>query len=802
MGALFQDVCYSIRMVARHPGFAAVTVLTLALGIGANTAMFSAVDALLLNPYPFPQSDRIVSLDARHISGKNNGAGYRDFLDWQQQNIVFEAMAITPETEGYTLTGQGDPQRITGGLTTVDFPRVLNIRPVLGRFFTAEEDKPEAPGVAVLTYAAWQRRFGGSRDVLGRVITLDAQPYTVIGVLPSGFVFPGIRTCEFFTAVRETPLQNRYQHQYGVIARLKPGVQVERAQADMTTIARRLEQQYPATNTGWGIYVSPIRQLIGSEAKTPLLVLLSAVAFVLLLACVNVAGLLVARASGRAREIALRASLGATGGRLVQQMLTETVLLAVAGGGVGLVFAAWLMDVLCAAVPKDFALDASLRLDPMVLAFTLAVSVGTGIAFGVAPAWYGSKVDLNAAMKGAIGLWSSGARSRSRLMSLLVAGEIGLSLVLLAGAGLLLKSFVLALHIETGLRVEHVLTFALDLPDTKYSSAQRRTSFYHDLLDRLQASPGIEGAAGVMTLPMTGGMTGGSFQVEGRPKAPDWVDTLVEYNTTTPGYFRVMGIPLLRGRDFDERDTATSLPVALVNEALVRRFFPNEDPIGHRYRDDYDGKWRTIVGVVASVKHQQPMNPPFPGVYSPHAQSASGWMYTTARTRGDPSDLVSSVRGVVRDLDRDLPMLEVHTMSQVVADSLSEPRLLTSFLVGFAAFALLLAAIGIYGIIEHSVRQRMHEMGVRVALGATSTDLLTMVLGRSLRLVGVGAALGIPVALAESRLIGSLLYGVSPHDLAVFLSVPAVLALVALGASYVPARRATKVDPIAALRWE
>jgi predicted permease len=492
----------------------------------------------------------------------------------------------------------------------------------------------------------------------------------------------------------------------------------------------------------------------------------------------------------------------ATRGRIVRQMLAETVLLALVGGGLGLVFAAWLMDVLRAAAPEDFALDASLRLDPAVLAFTLAASLGTGIAFGLAPAWYSARSDLNAAIKGAAGLWSSGARSRNRLMSLLVAGEIGLSLVLLAGAGLLLKSFVLALRIQTGLRVEHMLTFGLDLPGAKYSSEQRTIAFYHDLLERLQASPGIEGAAGVMTLPMTGGLTGGSFQVEGRPKAPDWVDTLVQYNTTTPGYFRVMGIPLLRGRDFDEHDTATSLPVALVNETLVRQFFPNQDPIGHRYRDDYDGKWRTIVGVVGSVKHQQPMNPPMPGVYSPHAQSPSGWMYITARTRGDPATLVSTVRSVVRDLDRDLPLLKVRTMRQVVADSLSEPRLLTSFLAAFAGFALLLAAIGIYGIVEYSVRQRMHEMGVRVALGASSTNLMGMVLGKSLRLVIAGVALGVPAALGASRLIGSLLYGVSPRDLTVFLAVPALLAFVAIAASYLPARRATKVDPIAALRCE
>jgi putative ABC transport system permease protein len=426
-----------------------------------------------------------------------------------------------------------------------------------------------------------------------------------------------------------------------VVARLKPGIRVERAQADMTTIARRLEREYPATNTGWGVAVMPIRQAIAEQVRTPVAILFSAVGFVLLLACANVAGLLLARASGRVREIAIRAAIGAARVRIMRQMLTESVLLAVAGGALALVWAGWLMDVLRVATPEDFALDSTLRTDSNVLAFTLVISLLTGVLFGLAPAWSVSKIDLNSALKG-MAEARGGAQSRRRLLSGLVAGEVALSLVLLVGAGLLVKDFLFVLHLETGLRIEHVLTFWVDIPGAKYSSSQRIASFYTELLDRLRMSPGVDGAATVLTLPMTGGMTGGGFQMEGRPKAADWVDTLVQYNISSPGFFRVMGIPLVRGRDFDERDTGTALPVAIVNDTLARQFFPNEDPIGRRFKDNYDGKWRTIVGVVGSYKHQQPMKAATPGVYRPLAQIPDTGMWITLRTQGDPTQLAAT----------------------------------------------------------------------------------------------------------------------------------------------------------------
>ena len=804
---LWQDLRYGLRMLAKDPGFTVVAVLTLALGIGANTAIFSAVNALLLNPYPFPEPDRIMFVQARHISGKNHNTGYHDFVDWRAQNVVFEEMAIAPETLSFTLTGQGEPQRITGGLTTFGFLRVLGVQPLLGRFFTADEDKPHAPLVAVLTYEAWQRRFAGSPKILGQTMTLDGGPFrgpfTIIGVLPTTFAFPGVKTCEFLASVQESPLNGRYQHQYGVVARLRPGVTVERAQADMTAITQRLAQEYPETNTGWGAVVMPIRQALAGQVKKPVLILAAAVAFVLLLACLNVAALLLARASGRAREVAVRASLGATRGRIVRQMLTESVLLALAGGGLGLAVAAWLMDVLRSSAPEDFSLNVIMRLNPAVLVFALVVSLLTGVVFGLAPAWFSSQTDLNTALKGdAIPSFLRRGAGGGRFLSALVAAEMALSLVLLVGGGLLLKSFLVALHVETGLRVEHVLTFELDLPYSRYSTRQLATTFYQELLARLRAAPGADAAAAVDTLPMDELGYGARFEIEGRPLAPDRSTTLVSYNGSTPGYFRTMGVPLLRGRDFDDRDTRASLPVAVINDTLARQFFPDEDPIGHVFKDEYGGQRRTIVGVVGSYKNRHPMNPPLPMVFRPLAQTSLDREWVVVRTAGDPAKLAASARAAVRSLDRDLPVIKLRTMQQVVADSLSEPRLVTWFVAGFALFALVLSVIGIYGITSYAVEQRMHELGIRVALGASQGDVLGLVLRKGALLAGIGAAVGIPVALALSHVMGSFLYGISPRDLVVFGGVPVLLLAVALAATYLPARRAAKVDPMVALRYE
>lgn len=795
-----QDVKFAVRSLSRNPVFTLIVVLTLAFGIGVNTAIFSAVHALLLNPYPFPRPDRIVSVEARHISGKNGNTGYQDFLDWQHQNSVFDAMAIVPWTGSYTLTGQGAPRRIMGGTTTAGFWKVLGIQPAMGRFFIEEDDLPGAAQVALLTWEEWEQRYGKDPGILGRSVTVEGGSFAIIGVLPRGFVYPGIPTCEMFAPLHGKSSLGRTQHQYSVAARLKPGVSVAQAQSDMSMIASRLEKLYPETNTGWRIRVRPLRDALAQEVRGPVLVMSTSVVFVLLLACVNISGLLLARASGRMREVGIRAALGAGRGRIVRQMLTETVVLSVAGGAAGVLLAFWMMRALRAMAPTYLALDATMYLNPMVLAFTLAVSLATGIASGMIPAWLASGADPNSALKEEGSAWRR-IRSRNRALSILVAGEVALSVVLMAGAGLMARSFLHGMQVETGIRPEDVVSFELGLPALKYTRAQAAI-FYRDLLDRLNHTPGIESAAATDTLPMTGGMRGGAFLLDDRPKPPNWRENMVEYNASSPGYFATMGIPVLRGRDFNDQDTEGSPPVGIVNEELVRQYFPGQDPIGRRYRDDYDGKWRTIVGVVGSVKHQQPTNPPMPGVDAPLSQWPSPWMWIVIRGRGDASSVIAAARQVVRQLNPDLPLVKVRTMREVVSDSLMAPRLLMEFFGIFAAFALLLDAIGIYGIVDYSVRQRTHEMGIRVALGASRGKVIRLVLKRGVLPAVVGVLLGVPAALAASGLLRALLYGISPRDLTVFLGVPVVLLLVALGASILPARRAARVDPVIALRCE
>jgi putative ABC transport system permease protein len=511
--------------------------------------------------------------------------------------------------------------------------------------------------------------------------------------------------------------------------------------------------------------------------------------------------LILARTSGRAKEVAVRTSLGASRLRILRQMVTESLVLSCIGGAAGVLVAVWIMRVVRAAAPDGLALDITLHLNPVVLAFTLAASLLTGFLSCAWPAWHISGVDPNAVLKSDGNAWGR-TRSRNRWMFGLVASEAILSLLLMTGSGLLSKSLMRALHLDTGIAVEHVLTFGINLPDARYRTGLQTSAFFRDLLDRLSNSSGVQQAAAVSTLPMTGDFTGGSFQVDGRPKATDWVDTMVQYTTITPGYFRAMEIPMLRGRDFNEHDTETSLPVGIVNEALARQYFPNQDPIGHRYHDDYGGQWRTIIGVVASIKHQQPMKPPVPGVFAPHAQAPSNWMWIAMKGRGSEAQLIGAARAAVYGLDSQLVMMKIRTMRQVISDSLSAQTLLASFLSSFAGFALLLSAIGIYGIVEYSARERTREMGIRIALGATRWNVLGLILKKGLGPVVLGLAIGVPAALASATILRSLLYGVSPYDPTVFVGVSAVLLLVALLASLLPARRAARRNATAALHYE
>jgi putative ABC transport system permease protein len=801
---LRQDVRFALRSLARTPGFSAVVVLTLAFGIGVNAAIFSAVYALILNPYPFPGAGRLVSVDEFSVNGENNTTGYLEFLDWQRQNSVFEAMAIEPWPASYTLTGLGEPRRIEGGRTTAGFWRVLGIQPAMGRFFSEQDGVFGAAPVAVITWEMWDQRFGRDPGILSRTIALEGYSVPIVGVLPRGFVYPGIPTCEFFAPLQDNGGLGRTQHQYSVLARLKPGVTLEQAQSDMSTIAARLEKLYPETNKGWGVRIRPLRDALADQVRTPVLFMSASVGFVLLLACVNVSGLLLARASGKTREVGIRAALGAGRGRIVRQMLTETVVLSLAGGAAGVVLALWMMRALRAVAPTYIGLDSALRLNPSVLVFTLAVSLATGIASGLVPAWLASGADPNSALKeegsAPAQAWTR-TRSRNRVLSILVAGEVALSVVLMTGSGLMVRSFLNGMSVDIGIRTGNVISFSIGLPDGKYTAASA-ANFYRELLDRLNRAPGIESAAAIGTLPMTSGMQGGAFLLDDRPKPPNWRDQMVQYNASTPGYFATMGIPVLRGRDFNAQDTATSMPVGLVNEALARQYFPGQDPIGRRYLDDYDGKWRTIVGVVGSIAHQQPTRPPMPGVYAPFSQSTSGWMWIVLHSRGNTASAIATARQVVHQLDPNLPLARVRTMRQVVSDSLLVPRLLMQFLGIFAAFALMLDAIGIYGIVDYSVRQRTHEMGIRIALGASRSAIARLMVRNGILPAAIGAVIGLPAAVALLGVLRAVLFGVSPRDATVAFGVSTLLFAVALAASLLPAQRAARVDTVVALRYE
>ncbi len=796
MTGILQDLRYALRQLRKSPGFTAVAVIILALGIGANTAIFSAVYVLLVNPFNFPEANRIVQVHAEHISGRNNSTGYRDFLDWQNQNQVFSEMAITPVPNRYTLTGQGEPQTVSGGQTTANLLRVLRVQPALGRFFTAEEDVPDGPNVTVLTYPAWQRYFGGDRNIIGRSITLDSQPFTVVGVLPRGFALPGITNCEFFSPLREDPKNGRGQHQYGVVARLRDGVTLEQAQANMTIIARRLEEQYPATNTGWRVAVRPLRTVTAEDTQNTLVVFTCAGGLVLLLACINLAGLLLARASARAREISVRLSLGASRLRIVRQTLTESILLELMGGLAGLLLASWLMSLMRALAPAHLALETTLHLDPVALGFAFVISVLGGIAFGLAPAWHITRTDLYTTTNGTT---ASVGHSHKRFLSTLVVAEVALSFVVLAGAGLLIRSLVGILRLDTGVRVNHVVTFRLDLPYQKYSS-QRTAQFYQELVSRLKNVPGVSASAAVGSLPMTSQYSGGAFQIEGKPKPGDWMDMHAQYNTATPGYFNVMRIPLLLGRDFSGQDTTEAMQVAIINSTLAHQFFAGENPIGRRLK--VGDRWRTIVGVAEAHKHQKPTRDPEAIIYFPHAQSPARQMSVVLLSAGSSSQISADIRGAVNSLDSELPILRLRSMQEVVNDSVSEPRLITSFLGAFAALSLVLASVGIYGLLAFWVVQRRQEMGVRLALGASRGTVLRLVLRRGAALGLIGVLFGILPALFLARFLSSMLYGISWHDTAVFVTVPAVLFLTAVAAGYFPARRATKVDPMEALRCE
>jgi putative ABC transport system permease protein len=797
---LGQDVRYALRGYRRGPAFAAITVLVLALGIGGNTAIFSLANALVLNPFPYPESRRLVAFESRVDGGTwNSPIPVGPLFAWQEEATAFDAVAAygwgKSNVTGGGLPGFDVPQRMTGGRATASFLRVLGVAPVVGRFFTADEDRPDGPPVVVLGHGLWQRRFGGQPDIVGRTLTLDARPHRIVGVMPARLPLPGMFACEFWTpaAYSRAHADTTFWTGDNIVGRVRRGVTIAAAEGQLNTILRAREQRNPSRRRGREVRLRDIGDEIREYSRPAVRVLASAVGLVLLLACVNLAGLLLARGEARSRELAVRASLGASRARLVRQLLTESVLLALAGGALGMLVASWAVHALAAAAPPHLGLTAAVRMDPPVLLFALAVSCVTGVLFGLLPALRGARADLVAPLKGAASAAGAGARLRHTLPAL-VATEVALAVVLLTSGGLLMKSFVGLRRVESGLRPDHLLTFEIALNRSVYASPARVRAFADALLDRLRAMPGVTAVAAVDPLPMSRQYSGGQVQIDGREPPPAAVHT--QYLRASAGYFRTMGIPILRGREFGEADERGGARGLVVNEAFARAFLPNEDPLAHTIRGV------PIVGVAGNVRHDGPARPPGPQLYLPLGESPASAFGVAVRTAAAPAAVLPSIRAGVAALDRDLPLDRVRTMEQVVSDSVADERLTSTTVFAFALFALVLASIGIYGVIAYSVSRRAHEVGVRVALGASRAQVLTLMLRTTVWLVLAGVAAGVPMALATSRLIAALLVGVSARDATVLVAVPAGLLLVALAASYVPARRATRINPLDTLRCE
>src|SRR5215213_4580045 len=810
MRTLLQDIKFGSRALAKNPGFTAVAVLALALGVGANSAIFSVVNATLLNPLPFPEEGQLLRLGEGARGGaqpERGSVSYPDYKDVQAQTRTLAHVSAFLNS-GAMLTGEGfDQERVYGADVSPEYFDVLGVRPELGRVFTAEEDRPNS-GVVVISHSLWQRRFGGRADVLGQQLRMRNAPATVIGVMPSGFEYPfRADRQDFWEPLNDRPLPDREQrdsHGYRVIARMKPGVTIEQANAELDTISRRLEQQYPDSNATVFVAAASMHEEMTRDVRPALLILLGAVGLVLLIACANVANLLLARAAGRQKEIAIRTALGASRWRVVRQLLVESLLLALAGGAAGLLLGWWGLDLMKGLLPAGFPRAADIGVDPRVLAFTLLVSCATGVLFGLAPALQFTKPDVHAALKESARGSTAGGRS-GRLRGLLIVSEVALSLVLLAGAGLLFRSLMRLQSVELGFRPQRVLTFRLTPSGSNFREDAQYSAFFRDVAERVRNIPGVEAVGVINTLPLAKGPTTG-FRVEGRPASrPDqWPS--VNYRSVSPEYFRAVGVSLLRGRAPDERDSPASPPVLVVNEALARRDFPGEDPVGKRIsfgvRPGGEPYWFQIVGVVADVRSMEVQTEPPAEIYTSYLQDPFAGMSYVVRSTVEPESLAPAVREAVRSVDRAQPVAEFRTLENLVGEAVAEPRLNSILLGLFAGLALALAAAGIYGVMSYAVTQRTHEIGIRIALGAQGRDVLRFVVGQGMALAAAGVGLGLVASFAVTRLMSGLLYGVSPSDPATLAFVSLTLLSVALAACIVPARRAMKVDPMVALRHE
>jgi putative ABC transport system permease protein len=802
---MFQDLRFGVRMLLKKPGFTLVAVFTLALGIGANTAIFSVVNAVLLRPLPYEHSERLVKvLSVNTQTGSRDGSlSFPNYVDFRAQNSLFEALAAYQENTA-ALTGDGAPERITGLASSPDLFKVLGAQAAIGRALIAEDERVN-PAVVVLSYDFWQRRFGADDNIVGKSIILNGKQKTIVGVMPADFRFPFVNSSlEYFAPLNPKGgmESQRGASTFRVIGRLKPGITLAQAEAEMQAIAAHLEQQYPNENGGQSAaLVSAHEDLVG-DLRLTLLVLLGAVGFVLLIACANVANLQLARASGRGREMAIREALGASRWRVVRQLLTESLLLAFLGGALGLGLAVWILDLISAFVPADLPRMREFNLDAKVLTFTFITSVLTSLIFGLAPALHAAKVNVNEGLKEG-GRGASEGRARHRLRNLLIVAEVALSLVLLAGAGLLIRSFILLRATNPGFNAQPVLTGSITLPSAAYPEDEQQARFYQQVVERAEQLPGVEAAGAILPLPYSENALNISFTIEGQPKPAPGTEPVGGARIITPDYPRAMGIPLISGRFFTEHDTANAPKVILINQTLQRRYFPDEDPVGKRLHlglNSIDGE---IVGVIGDVRDRHLDQEADPEYYVPYQQVPVNTMSLVVRTQaGEPMNLAPSLRAVVAESDKELPLYRVRPMANLVANSIARQRFSLTLLATFAGLALALAGAGIYAVMSFLVAQRSHEIGIRMALGASRRAVFKLIIGQGMGVVAVGLLIGLCGALALTRWIEMLLFEVRATDPLTYIVIASLLAGVALLACFIPARRATKTDPMIALRYE
>jgi putative ABC transport system permease protein len=805
---LWQDLSYGLRTLRKNLGFTIVAVLTLALGIGANTAIFSVVNAVLLRALPYESPERLVQVwENNPLQGLSRGSvSGLDFLDWRTQNQVFSHIALY-RTGVFNLKSKTSPERVYGSIISAEFFNVMGVKPLLGRSFLYEEEKTGADQVVVISDQLWQERFAGQLNVIGKTMMIDARRYTIVGVMPPSFQFPRFGNELWVPFVFNTKeMQERSSHFARSVARLKPDVSLNQAANQMRVVARNLERQYPDSNTGRGIDLVPLQDEIVGRVRSSLLLLSGAVFAILLIACANVANLLLSRSIFRQKEIAIRIALGASRRRIVRQLLTESALLTAMGTILGMLLAFGGVKLLVALSADSLPRTNEISVDRTVLAFTLIIALLSTVLFGLLPAFQLANNDLNYALKDS-GRSATGGKERNRLQNLLVVAEIALALVLLISAGLLTQSFLKLQSVDPGFNPRQVLVTNITLPEAKYNNDRSQITFFDQVIARLQSLPGVQSASVVSTLPLSGNSSDANFVVEGQPAPKLGQEPDAGYIIIGSDYPKTMGIPLLRGRTFNVYDDGKGQKVALINETMARRYWPNIDPIGKRFSLDVPNpkpdSWLTIIGIVKDIKHNDLNRPVRPEMYFPYAQSAQSYMTLVIRTSGSEPTLWSvGLRTQVQAVDPDQAVGRIRTMDQVVSESIDQQRFNMLLLLSFAAVALGLSGIGIYGVMAYSVTQRTHEIGIRMALGATQGKILQLVVSQGMRLSILGVVIGLGVAVAMTRILTSLLFGVSVLEPITFVSVSLLILAVALTACYLPARKATKVNPMVALKYD